>query len=253
MYSLHLKCLADEVDLISAELWEAGTAGIRELDDGLIAGFETNERRAELLARFGGTWTQEDSTDWVEATQRAWPARCIGNRIFLTPQWNQDETPSGRVRIVHNPGLACGTGEHACTQLAMTALETLSLAGKTVVDIGTGSGLLAIAALRLGAAQAVGVDLDEAALSAARENFALNGLVAELAVGSADCLRAADVIVANISATVLLAIADDLIGLGAAMILSGFSDYELSVVEQTFGRGTVSALDEWRCLLLQAG
>lgn len=250
MYSLHLKCTAEEKDFLSAELWEAGTVGIRELEDGLIAGFETNERRADLLARFGGSWTQEDATDWVEATQRAWPARCIGNRIFLAAHWCKDETPVGRLRIVHNPGLACGTGEHPCTQLAMGALESLELAGKTVVDIGTGSGLLAIAALRLGALKAVGVDLDEAALCAARENFALNGLPADIAVGSVDCLRSADVTVANISATVILSIADELLSLGGTMILTGFSDYELPVVEHTFGRGTVSAQGEWRCLVL---
>jgi ribosomal protein L11 methyltransferase len=134
----------------------------------------------------------------------------------------------------------------------MTALGSVELAGKTVADIGTGSGLLAIAALRFGAAKAVGVDLDEAALSAARENYELNGLHADLAVGSADCLRAADVVVANISATVLLSMADDLIGLGGAMILTGFSDYELPIVEQTFGRGTVVGMGEWRCLVLHA-
>ncbi len=189
MYSLHIECDADQLDLLSAELWEAGTVGIRELSDGVIAAFETNERRAELLQRFGGTWTQEDSTDWVEATHHAWPPRLIGNRIFLAPHWCTDETPAGRVRLVHNPGLACGTGEHPCTQLALAAIESANVAGKTVVDIGTGSGLLAIAALQLGARIAVGVDLDEAALHAARENFELNHLLPNLAVGSADCLR----------------------------------------------------------------
>lgn len=251
MYSLHLKCLPAEVDLISAELWEAGTVGIRELRSGLIAGFETNDQRVALLDRFGGTWEQEDSTDWVEATHRAWPARCIGNRIFLAPHWNQDETPAGRVRLVHNPGLACGTGEHPCTQLALAALESVDLSGKAIADIGTGSGLLAIAALLLGAKAAVGVDFDEAALTAARENFALNHLPADLAVGSADCVRAADVSIANISATVILSIADELLRIGGRLILTGFSDYELTAMQQTFGNGTVTASSEWRCLVLQ--
>jgi len=251
MYSLHLKCGPEDVDLLSAELWEAGTVGIRELEDGLIAGFETNDNRIELLRRFGGSWTQEDSTDWVEVTYRAWPARLVGNRIFLAPHWCTDETPGGRVRIIHNPGLACGTGEHPCTQLALAALEVAGVSGKTVVDIGTGSGLLAIAALRLGARVAIGVDFDEAALSAARENFDFNGLPADLAVGSAECLRKADITIANISATVILSIADELLRIGGILILTGLSDYELPAMEQTFGTGTVTSNGEWRCLSLQ--
>jgi ribosomal protein L11 methyltransferase len=251
MYSLHLKCSPDEIDFLSGELWEAGTVGIRELEDGLIAGFETNGHRADLLKRFGGSWVQEDSTDWIEATHQAWPPRLIGDRIFLAAHWCADETPAGRVRVIHNPGLACGTGEHPCTQLALAALESANVSGKVVVDIGSGSALLAIAALRLGARTAVGVDLDEAALTAARENFELNGLPANLAVGSADCLREADVTISNISATVILSIADELLRIGGTLILTGFSDYELLAMQQTFGPGTVTENGEWRCLLLQ--
>jgi len=223
------------------------------LEDCLIAGFETNDNRVNLLARFGGRWAQEDATDWVDATHRAWPPRFIGNRIFLAPHWCTDETPTGRIRIIHNPGLACGTGEHPCTQLALSAIEALDLTGKTVVDIGTGSGLLAIAALQLGAALAIGVDSDEAALHAARENFELNHLPANLAASSVDCLRDAcvAVTVANISATVLMSIADELLRICAAnahLILTGFSEYELPAIEETFGKGSVTSSGEWRCV-----
>jgi ribosomal protein L11 methyltransferase len=220
MFSLRLKCAADELDLISMELWEAGTAGIRELEeDGgvvLIAGFETNALRGSLMQHFANhaaLWTQEDATDWVEATKDAWPAREVGKRILLAPPWCEDETPPGRVRVIHNPGLACGTGEHPCTQLALAALEDAEIESRTVVDIGAGSGVLAIAALRLGAAAAICVDTDEAALGAARENFELNGLRFLAAAGSADCLRegCAHVTIANISGTVLLSIADELL------------------------------------------
>jgi len=260
MYSLRLKCTPSEVDFISAELWEAGTAGIREMDEEngvvLIAGFETNDERAALIERFaphGAQWKQEDATNWVEETRRAWPAREIGRRIFLAPHWCVEETPAGRIRVVHNPGLACGTGEHPCTQLALAAIEAADVSGKTVVDVGTGAGLLAIAALRLGARLAVGVDTDEAALHATRENFALNDLPDFLAAGSADCLRdgCAAVTIANISGTVLLSIADDLLrvsGPGGQLILSGFTGDELPAIEKTFGRGEITSCDEWRCL-----
>jgi ribosomal protein L11 methyltransferase len=260
MFSLRLKCAPGEVDFLSAELWEAGTVGIRELEEGegvhLIAAFETNDARLHLLRHFASRqpgWSQEDSTNWVEATHLAWPARTIGRQIFLAPPWCTDETPIGRVRVIHNPGLACGTGEHPCTQLALAALETAALAGKTVVDVGTGSGILAIAALHLGASFAIGIDTDEAALSAARENFELNQLLPHLVVGSADCLRdgCAAVTVANISATVLLSIADQLLRITSPrgqIILTGFTADELPAVQQTFSAGEVTSCAEWRCL-----
>ncbi len=263
MFSLRLKCAPGEVDLISAELWEAGTVGVRELEEEngaiLIASFETNASRTDLLNRFAGrdtSWVQEDSTNWIAATHRAWPPRPIGQRIFLAPPWCLDETPSGRVRIVHNPGLACGTGEHPCTQLALSALERANLPGKIVVDIGTGSGVLAIAALRFDASMAIGIDTDEAALAAARENFALNRLPPLLVAGSADCLRDgfADVTVANISGTVLLSIADELLritGPRGQLILTGFSEYELPAIQQNFGDGEITSCGEWRCLHAQ--
>jgi ribosomal protein L11 methyltransferase len=263
MYSLQLRCSASEIDLISTELWEVGTVGIREIGDSngviLIAGFDTNDHRARLMTHFAthdAKWTQEDATDWVAATHLAWPAREIGERIFLAPPWCKDETPQGRVRAIHNPGLACGTGEHPCTQLALAAIENADIAGKTVIDIGTGSGLLAIAALRLGAAIAIGVDYDEAALHAAVENFALNDLPCFLAAGSANCLRdgCSAVTVANISGTVLLSIADELLRIGSAhgrLILTGFTFHELPAIEQTFGSGVITSCAEWRCLTVQ--
>jgi ribosomal protein L11 methyltransferase len=122
-----------------------------------------------------------------------------------------------------------------------------------VVDIGTGSGLLAIAALRLGARTSTGLDTDEEALSAARENFKLNDLPCGLVAGSAECLRdgCAEVIIANISATVLLSIADELLRIGAEsgiLIVTGFTEAELPAMEQFFGGGAVTSCGEWRCL-----
>jgi ribosomal protein L11 methyltransferase len=158
--------------------------------------------------------------------------------------------------------LACGTGEHLCTQLALITLEQCVHRQAKVVDIGAGSGILTIAALQLGAAWAVGVDTDEAALEAAVENFELNQLVPMLASGSADCLvdGCADVVVANISATVLVSIAGDLLGLLARegyLILTGFQEPELAAVQSIFAAAAdvtsslVFSLEDWRCLCLQ--
>jgi len=261
VYSLYLTCEAGQADHLSAELWEAGTEGIRELDYGdsvrLIAGFATNENRAALLAQFAAyapEWEHEDDIDWVEETKAAWPPREVGARFFLAPPWSIDPTPPGRERIIHNPGLACGTGEHPCTQLALMALEQCLSPGSTVADIGTGSGILSIGALRLGAETAIGIDIDTAALQAARENFELNRLPANLVAGSADCLatECADVVVANINATVLLSMLDELLRItctGGWLILTGFTEAEVEAIALTLTDPQVLALNEWRCVV----
>jgi len=260
MYSLTLRCSPEEIEWLSGELWETGTAGIHEIESGegihMIAAFETNEKRAELLSLFAShapKWASEEATDWVTETKRAWPAREIGERILLAPPWHEGQPPNGRVVVLHNPGLACGTGEHPCTQLALVALEERIWPGARVVDVGTGSGILAIAALRLGAGVAIGLDTDEAALRAAGGNFELNGLTPVLAAGSADCAadECSDITVANISGTVLVAIAGELLRITArhgCLILTGFTDNESRAMETCFPGGEISARNEWRCL-----
>jgi ribosomal protein L11 methyltransferase len=119
-----------------------------------------------------------------------------------------------------------------------------------VLDVGTGSGLLAIAALRLGATLAIGADPDEDALRTARENFDLNQLPANLVAGSADAFatQSAEILVANISGTVLLALLDDLLRIGNTLLLTGFTEYELPAFQQMLPNSSVLALDEWRLL-----
>lgn len=265
LYSLHLISSSDDADRLCSELWEAGTEGIQEVEAGsdrtvrLIASFSTNEAREHLLTTFAlhsPEWHRQEATDWVARTEAAWPARQIGKKIFLAPPWNRAPTPEGRVRVVHNPGLACGTGEHPCTRLALMALEECVCPGCRVFDIGTGSGILAITALRLGARLALGVDPDVAALAAAQENFRLNGLAPILAAGSADCIApaSADVVVSNINASVLLSMLDDLLLITAAngwLILTGFAEDELQAIQRNVPEGSVLVIDEWRCLMVR--
>ncbi len=258
MYSLLLTCPSAEIESISAELWEAGTLGIEELDFGgeaqLIAAFPSPQ--ADLVERFATYsphWRLLPATDWIAETHRAWPARAIGARLFLALPWSSDPTPPGRRRLIHNPGLACGTGEHPCTQLALAALENFIRPNTRLIDIGTGSGILAIAALQFGAASALGIDPDERALLIARENFSLNGMQPLLAAGSAECVAAetADITVANINATVLLSIFDDLLRItrpNGRLILTGFTEAESRPLLQLLPHAEISSLAEWRCV-----
>lgn len=262
MYSLDLLCTAEEIDRLSTELWEAGTAGIRELETKqgrvlLIAGFEDGAQRSALVQHFAAhepIWRKEPETDWVAYTENLWPGRLIGKKFFLCPPWCQEETPQGRHRLVHNPGRACGTGEHPCTQLALEALEEMVEPRVRVVDIGTGSGILVIAARQLGASLAVGIDPDEQGLLVARDNFRLNELPALLAAGFADAVASgwADVTVANISGTVLLDAMDDLLRItrpGGVLVLTGFVEGELPAFESLLGGGQILSAGEWRCLI----
>lgn len=261
MYSLRLTCPPEDAELAAAELWEAGTAGIEEIAQPgstvLIAAFETNSLRDELLlrfARFSPDWQLADTTDWIAHTHGSWPARPIGERLFLAPVWSQKETPTGRVRIVHNPGLACGTGEHPCTQLALSAVEKYLEPGARVADIGTGSGILAIAALRLGARIVVAADVDEAALEAARENFSLNHLEPLLVAGSTNCLADsyADLTVANINPEILCSLTGDLVRVtrtGGRLILTGFTDDEMPRLERFLPDACITGIGPWRCMV----
>jgi ribosomal protein L11 methyltransferase len=263
MYSLRLACRREDVEDLSVALWDVGTVGIREEERGeaveLVAGFENNsdgDRLTLEFASYSPRWEREEDTDWIAATHQAWPARETGKRLFLAPVWNSEETPRGRVRVIHNPGLASGTGEHPCTQLALESLERCVRAGSVVVDVGTGSGILSVAALRLGVRAGIALDIDIGSLETARENFSLNGYAATVAAGSADCVRseAADIVVANISGTVLLAIADELLRIlspAGWLILTGFPESELGVLRQAFGEGDVTGMNEWRCLTLR--
>jgi ribosomal protein L11 methyltransferase len=265
MYSLRLTCKPDEVDLLAAELLDAGTIGIRETEEHgetvLVAGFVTNDCRRELLQKFAPhspEWLLEPVTDWAAVSRAAWPARVVGERFFLAPPWSDEITPEKRVRLVHTPGSACGTGEHPCTQLALMALEKCVFPGCTVADIGTGSGLLAIASLRLGAARAIGIDLDFAALEAARDNFDLNGLRAELVCGSADSLASdsAAVTVANISGTVLLAIWEHLARItrqSGFLIVTGFPQSEAMFFKGLLPNARAIERDGWCCLTASLG
>ena len=147
----------------------------------------------------------------------------IGERLLVIPEWEQENVKgqakyAGKVPLILEPGLTFGTGSHATTRLCLTALEEAVHGGETVLDLGCGSGILSIAALRLGAASAKAVDIDDKCLTVAYENAALNGIGKDryaVLVGdvlSNGALRETlgggyDVVVANIVADVIIGLA----------------------------------------------
>jgi ribosomal protein L11 methyltransferase len=246
MFSIDLECRQAEKDLTIAELWEAGSTGIIEGEDRddvarLRAFFDDDGRQRELRGRFGGEVLPADNRDWVAfARERLQPME-IGERIFVIPEWRDDATPAGRVRIVINAGLAFGTGAHETTRMCLEAIERHVGPGTTLVDVGTGSGILCEAAMRLGAAEAFAGDTDPEAVRVARENFARAGVAVPLFIGSADTVasRCADLIVANISPAWIAELASEWVRIlkpGGVAVLSGFEADDVSVVSLAIGK-----------------
>ena len=116
-------------------------------------------------------------TNWEESWKENYPAVEVGENLIVVPYWDAENT-NGRIPVILDPGLTFGTGAHPSTQMVMEAMEQRVKPGWKCVDLGSGSGILSIAALRLGAASAVGVDIDPKAEDIARENAAYNGFTA---------------------------------------------------------------------------
>jgi ribosomal protein L11 methyltransferase len=227
MFSLEIECDADDRDLLIAELWEQGSAGIVEPDGKRVrAFFEDSASREALLDLYPGARLREEEVrDWVAAARDLLPPMEVGRRFYLVPEWRDDPTPPGRFRIVVNPGMAFGTGLHSTTQLCIEALEDYLEPGMTVVDVGTGSGILAHAARLLGAGKVVACDTDPIAVRIAGDGF----------VGSADAIAAAsaDLVVANISPQAIVALAPEfrrVLRFGGVLLASGFEGHEVEQV-----------------------
>jgi ribosomal protein L11 methyltransferase len=263
MFSIDLGCKLEDKDLTIAELWEEGCAGIVELEEiGSLAllrvFFDDDERVVELHARFGGEIKPADTRDWVAFAHEYLKPMKIGKRIFVCPEWRSDPTPKGRIRIEVNAGLAFGTGAHETTRLCLEALERHLKPGMTVVDVGTGSGILAEAAVKLGAAEVYANDNDPEAVAVARENFGHAGIEVFLTLGSAGNLpdNLADLIVANISPAWISDLAADWVRIlkpGGLAVLSGFEASDLPRVSAALRRAgaRISAEfgeHEWRML-----
>ncbi len=178
-------------------------------------------------------------TDWVRATQAQFEPIRVDDRLWVVPTWCTPPDPSAlNLRI--DPGLAFGTGSHATTGLCLRWLSSLDLRGRAVLDYGTGSGVLALAARALGAARVHGVDIDPLAVDTARANAVLNTLSGEaLTFASAEDAIDGDwdVVVANILAgplTVLAPLLGVLVNPGGQLALSGILDAQVERIRTAY-------------------
>jgi ribosomal protein L11 methyltransferase len=238
-------------------LW--GDTRVAALFDGSHEPLQSLARLAALLGAHIGTVASVhavESRDWERVWLEDWKAMRFGRRLWVCP--SSEEPPSDPYAVVVrlDPGLAFGTGTHPTTALCLQMLDALPLEGRTVIDYGCGSGILGIAALKLGAAHVVGVDLDPQALIATRDNAHRNGVSERLETQTVPALlRPAGCVLANILAEPLIELAPILTAAcvqGGDLVLSGLLETQVDGVKAAYGSHfdivQVYGRETWCCI-----
>ena len=211
-------------------------------------------------------------TDWEESWKDSYPSQLVGKTLVVLPYWLED-TDTDRKKIILDPGLTFGTGAHPSTQMVMEVMEETVKEGCHCLDLGSGSGILSITALRLGAESAVGVDIDPKAEDIARENAAYNGFSTPAftaltgnVTGDKGLMRRLaeqtyDLLLVNIVADVIIGLSPvlpDFMTEQTVLICSGILDSRLADVTDALEAAglTVTAIrskEEWRCVTARRG
>ena len=253
------------VDLIEQELLDKprDTVIIHMYLEPGTSPVETLALIAARMEAAGIPYTSEtegvEQEDWQNGWRKYYHPMDVGQRLAIVPSWQDYDTD--RVKLILDPGLAFGTGGHETTNLCLEVLDERIKGGERVLDIGTGSGILAIAALKLGAAVAEGVDIDPVAVRTAGENAALNGVADKLTVLVGDLSDKAsgkyDIITANIVANAIMSLAPAVPGRMAdvdVFIASGIIDSRKDEVNAALDAAGLAVLEVkeklgWECIV----
>lgn len=249
-----ISTVPDLADRLAVALDDAGVSAVHESGTDAAPVWRVFLSDPEQSGRVAAQLTEQFAADGVHAAaveieDEDWAARTqahlthiVVGRLVVAPPW---DVPSPLARETHliviPPSMGFGTGHHETTRLCLRLLQDLDLRKKRVVDVGTGSGILAIAAWLLGATNVEGLDHDEDALASARQSIAVNGLTGRILLRAGDIrthrTAAADVVTANLTGALLVAVAPALASLvdgGGSLILSGFQPHESDGVLQAF-------------------
>ena len=241
------------------------------LEDTDTAGQEKLTKAVEKLGLSMAVKALEE-TNWEESWKDNYPAVEVGENLIVVPYWQADET-NGRTPIILDPGLTFGTGAHASTQMVMESMEEIVKPGFKCLDLGSGSGILSIAALRLGAGSAIGVDIDPKAEDIARENAAYNGFAdPEFAAYTGNVTEDKalmnklgemeyDLVLVNIVADVIIGLSPvlpDFLTEKSTLICSGILDVRLDDVVNALQKAglTITKIrqkEDWRCVTAKRG
>jgi ribosomal protein L11 methyltransferase len=259
------------LERVLAELDEAHPTAVEETGSGVRVFFGNSSERARAhdLARAAAPDIAITSLDvpdeqWAERSQAMLTPVRVG-RFVVSPPWHADDPMEPDVeRLIVQPSMGFGTGHHASTRLCLRLLQDVSLDRRSVLDVGTGSGILAMAAARLGASAVVAIDADADALISARENLELNDLTGAVDVRLVDLAAPATipgqpfaVVLANLTGGMLrreARVLAGLVGAGGALITSGFQDEEVDEVVAAFaaaGLTQVARADDERWVAMQ--
>ena len=241
-------------------------AGYLPVDDRLEDRLTQIQEALAALPGFGVVGVSKNLTlkyveeaDWANAWKAFYKPFRVGRRLIVTPPWESPELAADDIPLVIDPGMAFGTGSHPTTQLCLAALEDYVQPGQSVADVGTGSGILAIAAAKLGASPVAANDNDTLAVRIAGENAAANSVT--VTVTEALPLGTYHILVANILADVIIGLADELISrlkTGGLLIASGIIDTRESDVQNALQALSLSHVEtrrqgEWVALVFRQG
>ncbi len=233
----------ERLELAQLRLWELGATGLEERDETtlvrepapalpmVIASFpdEAAAQYAlkELRQDYDAEITYEARQDWAVEWRRGFGAQRIGKRLLLHPSWEKVESQPDEVVLSIDPENAFGSGDHETTRLVLQILDERVAGGERVLDVGCGSGVLSIAALRLGAASAVAIDIEEDAVVVARRNASLNAVASQTEASTrplAEITGLYEIVLANIETRVLVQMPEQLearLAPGGILVLSG--------------------------------
>ena len=220
---------SEQLELAQLRLWELGATGLEERDHTtlvrgaelggtiVIAAFpdETSAQYAlrEMRSEYEADILYVSRVDWATEWRRGFGAQRIGKRLLLHPSWEPAQSKPGDVVITIDPENAFGSGDHETTRLVLQVLDERVAGGERVLDVGCGSGVLSIAALRLGAASAIATDIDEDSVIVTARNAELNGVAPRVRASTlplAEIDGVFDIVVANIETRVLVQMPEDL-------------------------------------------
>ena len=245
-------------ELLTGELWCHAITGIEERHDVVVAGFTTEAAARSAAAGLALPATVLEIVDDAYLDEwRAFARPWRVDRLFIRPSWVDAVAPSGTVEIVIDPERSFGSGAHASTRLALQLLQRIDLEGRTVLDVGCGSGVLSVAAAALGATRVEAIDIERGAVEATMTNARRNKFDDRIRarVASIDGVgEEFDVVLANVLPSVHREIAHDVRGRAWLFaIAAGMLEGQAAEIESAYGATTVASRVEtpWIGLLLQ--
>jgi ribosomal protein L11 methyltransferase len=263
-------------ELISGILWESNISGINEevncikvFSDDLSLSLEElkvrlqNLKNENLLSSFTIEENIYENKNWNEEWEQSINVIHVNDKIVIKPTFRNYNPKPEQIVLVIDPKMSFGTGEHQTTKLVLMLLEKYTTSGARTLDVGSGSGILAIASIKLGARQAIAIDIDEWCYDNAIENSKLNNVNDSIEVrqGEITDIKESDfdLILANIQKNILLEIAPEIysrLKLGGIVILSGLLDYDEADIKTDFSALGLSfletkTLDSWIALVFQ--